>query len=544
MKQFSFPRIRLYKSFSVRTTLKVHAPKSRRKKGGKRRYEVVHPMLKIFDTAKFLLNSEKYSEKILNYAVSQENEWSRELAVFWEKWRCIEPWNEVYSDHANELDHCIPCMLHGDEGVGHRRKPLLQLSWGSMLRIGCGSLERMFLITSCPHKMYSKFNKGSSVGNTVIDKLLEECARSALMGYTGIETNSGHRFYLVFLGLAGDHPFQTKAYRSTRGHLKVDICPHCHANTYSVPFEDVSLGAMWRLTVFQSLPWRRDAPIPLALMPGANRPSFIRWDLMHMLPHGCARNFVASVICMMAGPMDIFLPGGDQTLNSKEHRLEEAHTHFQSWLDCTGQHARDMKDFSLDNLGWRQNRSYPEMTCKASDCNLLIKWLIDYLTTTPLLFDWVLETTLAGLQGLDEFMRLAYSDDRVFWNEEKQEQGKICLGMFLHSYVQLQRYWYERGWTFFKTVPKKHYSAHWHHDLWESLKDGKQWALSPGAFSTPILEDFIGVVCRISRTAHPSSVARTTIFKYLVQVRKVWAASKKIKKTVCGKGLGVSVACG
>ena len=479
--------------------------------------------------AKFLLNHSVYSEKLLNRPVSDVDGWTHDLLVFWEKWKCVEPRHPVFTDHSHDLQTCIPCMLHGDEGVGHRRKPIMQLSWGSLLRVGKGSLQRMFLITSCAHKSYSKFNKGSSAGNIVIDRLLEECARSALHAYThGIETRSGHKFFLVFVGLAGDHPFQTKAYRATRGHLKVDICPHCHANTYSVPFEDMGRHAMWRMTVFQSVPWTRDLPPPLALIPGALNPTFIKWDLMHMLPHGCARNYVASVICMMAGPLNIFLPSGvgGQTRNNKEHRLDEAYSHFQSWLDCTGNHVRDMKEFTVDNLGWRQNRSFPEMTCKASDCNVLIKWLIDFLTTTPLQIDWVLETTLAGLQGVDDFMRLSYTGDRIFWQVEKIQEGKACIGLFLNAYAQLQHYWHNQGWTLFKIVPKSHYSAHWHEALTEALQNSQEWALSPGAVSTPILEDFIGVMSRISRTSHPSSVARTTIFKYLVQVRKEWSAKK------------------
>ena len=486
-------------------------------------------MLKILDVAKYLLDSEKYSEKILNHPISQVCKWTHDLAEFWKKWECVDPTHTVFKDHGNELDHCIPCMLHGDEGTGHRRKPVLQLSWGSLLQVGKNALERMFLITSCAHKMYSKFNKGSEAGNVVIDKLLMECAKSALMAYTkGIETRSGRKFFLVFLGLAGDHPFQTKAYRATRGHLKVDVCPHCHANTYSVPFEDMSKEALWRQTVFQSVPWERNIAPPLALVPGAMHPKFIRWDLMHMLPHGCARNFAASIICMMAGPLDIFVPniGDGRMRNSKENRLDEAYSHFQSWLDCKQQHVRDMKEFTVDNLGWKLNRDYPEMTCKASDCNLIIQWLIDFLTTVPFKLCWVLETTLAGLQGVDEFMRLAYTGDRIFWCPEKQHQGKCYLGMFLHAYVELQHYWHKHGWTLFKIVPKSHFAAHWHEELAEALADQKEWAISPGAFATPILEDFIGTVSRISRTSHPGSVARTTIYKYLVEVRKVWGSPR------------------
>ena len=97
-------------------------------------------MLKILDVAKYLLDSEKYSEKILNHPISQVCKWTHDLAEFWKKWECVDPTHTVFKDHGNELDHCIPCMLHGDEGTGHRRKPVLQLSWGF---IAAGWKERV-----------------------------------------------------------------------------------------------------------------------------------------------------------------------------------------------------------------------------------------------------------------------------------------------------------------------------------------------------------------------------------------------------------------
>ena len=486
-----------------------------------------HPVIDIYDMAQFILQSEQFSEKLLNHPISNEEDWTAALETFWEKWRCLEPWNKVFEEHANDLAHCIPCMLHGDEGVGHRRKPIMQISWGSLLRVGKNSLQRMFMYTSCPHKLYSKYNKGAAHGNFVLDRLFKEFAKSAYKAYNGVPGKGERTFYLVFLGVAGDHPFQTKVYRSERGHLHLEICPHCLANTYSVPFEDLSIDALWRKTLFQAVPWNRHRMPPLAIMPGALDARFIRWDLMHMLPHGAVRTFVASVVCMMCGPLDMFESAWDAS-SSKEARLEEAYSHFQSWLTAKGSHVRDLKEFTVENLGWQQNRSFPDMTCKAADTTLLVQWLIDFISTVPFERTWVLCTALEGLEGVDEFCRLAYSsDDRLFWNQTKQRLGKCYLGAFLRAYVELAAYWHRAGWTLFKLVPKLHYSAHWHEDLRLSLEEGNAWALSPGAFSTPILEDYIGISSRISRTSHPSSVARTTIFKYLVEIRKAWSADVK-----------------
>ena len=132
---------------------------------------------------------------------------------------------------------------------------MLHLLWGPLLRVGFSAFERLFLITTCPHKYYTKFNQGIAAGNRVVDRLLQECGRSACQAYNqGIEVAGHGVFYLVFLGFAGDHPFQTKAFRSLRSHTGNAVCPHCHANTTDIPFEDHKLTAAWRRTVFQSVP--------------------------------------------------------------------------------------------------------------------------------------------------------------------------------------------------------------------------------------------------------------------------------------------------
>eukprot|EP00435_Cladocopium_sp_Y103_P036326 s630_g9.t1 len=323
---------------------------------------------------------------------------------------------------------CLPCLLHGDEGVGHRRKPVMQMLWGPLLRVGLGAIHRLFLVTCCPHKYYSKYNQGTAAGNTVLDKLMVECGRSAARAYySGIETSHG-RFHLVFLGLAGDHPFQVKMSHSVRSHLKVDICPWCEANVRDdVPFEDFSLGATWRKTVFQSVPWAPGTQPPMVLIPGGDHPGFLKWDLMHMIPHGCARNFCASITCMLCGPMQMFAPRPGPT-KKKERCLDAAYEHFEAWLACTGQCVRDLKEFSPENLQWINNRDFPDSNCKAADTTLWIKWLLDLLGTMPWEWQEPLDHAYQGLLAVDQFVRLCYNgNDRLFFGPEQQKAGSETL---------------------------------------------------------------------------------------------------------------------
>lgn len=429
--------------------------------------------------------------------------------------------HDVFSRHPGpeELSYCLPCLMHGDEGVGYRRKPVLQLLWGPLLRVGLGAANRLFLITTCPHKYYSGYNEGTAAGNPVVDRLMKECGRSACKAYyQGIPTKFG-TFKLVFLGLVGDHPFQTKVCTSLRGHLRKEICPWCEANTYDVPFEDCSSSARWRKTLFHSMPWK--VPPPFAIVPGGDHPSFIKWDLMHMVPHGCAHNFCASVVCMLCGPLGMFVPLPGSGLK-KDRSLQAAYSLLESWLMCVGKSMRDLKEFTPENLQWKLNRDFPDSTCKASDCTLLTQWLLDLIGTMPWEMTEPLKVAYEGLESLDQFQRLCYSGDRLFMDPARQRSTRdACVG-FLNAYSKLAVYWHGQGWCLFGFTPKYHYTSHWDHELTEAIRNCLEWAWNPGAFSTPMMEDFVGLTSRISRTVHAGTVPLNTIRKYLVEMRRLW----------------------
>ena len=479
-----------------------------------------HPMLPVRATCQVVLNG-RWAPKLLAGCALQDREsWSNKLLAFWERYRSVDGSHPVFRDHANTLATCIPALLHGDEGVGHRRRPVLQLSWGPMLAIGNGSWDRLFLFSTCPSKLYSKYNQGNAAGNPVLDRLLEEMARSMRTAYfVGVPTSVA-QFYIVCLGFSGDHIFQSKAFRCLRHHTRNDLCPHCLANLSDIPFEDVSMRALWTRTVFTTLPW--DTPPPLRFIPGADKAEFIQFDLMHVLPHGCGRTFIASVICMMVGPLNFFLPPGRK--RGVELRLEEAYSSFRSFCQANKFHPRDMQEFTKENLAWDSTSCFPDCGCKAMDCVMLFQWCIDLFTSMPLEMTEPISLAYAACCGFDDFNRLCYtSQNRIFWTRDEARKGYKFLRAFLKGYRALAWYWYERNWTLFNMTPKMHYACHWLWSLHEFLfNSDKTWFLNPGAFATPMMEGFVGYTSRIARTTHPSGVAVGTINKYLVEVRRAW----------------------
>ena len=168
----------------------------------------MHPFLSVLDFAKFLLTSEIHAWKLLaGYSLGQEVEWKAAFASFWGTFRALEPQHEVYDRHGGNLQHCVPVVFHGDEGTSFGKKGLFEFSWTPLLSAGASGISRYFLISQLPHKFYGKLSRGNQSGNAALDALMKAGVDSMLQAFVhGVECGP-HRFFLVALGLTGDHVF-------------------------------------------------------------------------------------------------------------------------------------------------------------------------------------------------------------------------------------------------------------------------------------------------------------------------------------------------
>ena len=88
---------------------------------------------------------------------------------FWERYRHTDPHHEVYKVHRERLEHCIPYMLHSDEGTGMKKKAVLICQIHPLLGLGSRRGEQLnylgstfltrLLYTTMPAKYYKKRRK-------------------------------------------------------------------------------------------------------------------------------------------------------------------------------------------------------------------------------------------------------------------------------------------------------------------------------------------------------------------------------------------------
>ena len=63
---------------------------------------------------------------LAGHSLEDRHAWENVFSTFWEKYEQVNPSHPLYVDfEATARGRCIPYFLHGDEGRGQRRVPLM-----------------------------------------------------------------------------------------------------------------------------------------------------------------------------------------------------------------------------------------------------------------------------------------------------------------------------------------------------------------------------------------------------------------------------------
>ena len=85
------------------------------------------PVLRMKSWCKFIFENQP-SLLLGGYNLSSSAKWQGMFQQFWDRYRNIEGDHDIYTS-GKPLSHCIPFLIHGDEGVTHRRRPFMVQSW-------------------------------------------------------------------------------------------------------------------------------------------------------------------------------------------------------------------------------------------------------------------------------------------------------------------------------------------------------------------------------------------------------------------------------
>ena len=103
----------------------------------------------------------------------EQHAWKAMFRDYWGKFRVVKGHHNVFQDHANELDCCVPVMLHGDEGRGKLRRAVRVTSIQPVL-VPDGhaghSFNSRFLHSIMPGELYA----GDATMSILQEALVEE----------------------------------------------------------------------------------------------------------------------------------------------------------------------------------------------------------------------------------------------------------------------------------------------------------------------------------------------------------------------------------
>ena len=139
------------------------------------------------------------------WSLGETGQFEGMLEDFWEKYAAIKP--DFSLAEGLEAKRCIPVALHGDEGRGKAKRPIMVLAWQPLLswkgpelvNMGGSSMTTRLLYTVIPSETYA--------GEQTLQTLLGALADDLNQLYSGgLEAGSQKGWLGVYLGRPGYVP--------------------------------------------------------------------------------------------------------------------------------------------------------------------------------------------------------------------------------------------------------------------------------------------------------------------------------------------------
>ena len=363
-------------------------------------------------------------------------------------------------------------------------------------------------------------------------KIISEDLRELV--HHGIQVGQ-KRYFIALVGAKGDLKWHSKIGKFTRGfehqgRVVDKCCCHvCLAGTSDLPAEDLGAEPSWVRTIYEERPWGEaddEQPSLIRIPYDMSRPeAMYKHDILHTLRLGVFRDYTGSTVFLLLR-WNYF--GDSGTVNTK---LEAAHGHFKLWLAANGKSAA-LRSFTKQLLQYKNKKSFPWFNVKASDCNLIMKWiatlLVGILNEQPP--SWqvpVLQALLATCQcGLSFYGGVC--NHTMFLPRVCAaalfEQGQS----FLNGYMFAAKWAFENEHCLYGVKPKHHFMKHMLLEIKQQVDAGDPLVASPLLWDCAQNEDLIGRVCRLGRKADGRTLSSRVLQNYLIKASLL--AKREVKK--------------
>ena len=417
------------------------------------------------------------------------------LLEFWRRYARTWPSHQVFAEgNSQQLRHCIPCYVHGDDGRSFKKSGVLIVN----LQGAIGQGSQPFVQKHSPCKKFRDRSMGLNVGGhsygsrllycsmqrkffakkpEVFQRLMANLAEQLLELQRGFEYKR-KRWHIICLGVKGDLPWLTKAGTFERHFLRAQrtlnprgtecpagICHLCHAGRSRIPCEDFTDSAAWATDGCDE-PWQHP-PSFMKLYHEPEKPSsFFKLDLFHNFHGGSGKDWVASAMTEM-----LVLMGG----TSREAKIDEMAHIMRAWSQGNRKDRPHSGDFCSERIGLTSYQVCPEASwSKHNDTTIYMRFLQHFLLTHPEHREHQkLRLIYAGTCAVNLALQLLYESGLWIPREIAHQAGSLGR-LWLAAYCKLARITHAEGFLRFPLHPKLHYLDH----QWRQLQahaQSSQW---------------------------------------------------------------------
>ena len=368
------------------------------------------------------------------------------IPMFWEG-VAQEEWCRRHPVHNEPLETAIPVRLHGDEGQGNKKAPVMIISWGSALVHG-PSMQTRLLFTVMPAKAYVR-RRGRNLTLEALYAILvwscqalftgkwPERAPDSWPGWVPKETGSlasGYR--CVFVGLKGDAKFIKEAMLWKLYWRACFVCFECFASRTDPLLNYLQLqdDAAWRFTGESHEHYLHNTPpncrSPLLGIPGF-RKDLVCYNLLHVVCLGIGQDFAGAAIVDLVKAGVFGDHGRELDGDALDPALHECVLQFRHWCVAERVGAPSFDTLTAGSLGLPE---YPSLPGKAADCRKMLAWL-PFVTSAHCMGKGQRETTLAACAWSMAMFWHVCGVAGMFLSEEQAERPTIAAwGIYARTF--------------------------------------------------------------------------------------------------------------
>jgi hypothetical protein len=413
---------------------------------------------------------------------------------------------------VGDLSHTVPIGLHGDAGAFSNQDSLFVLTWNSL--VGQGTTRELRFMATCIRKS-DLLPDGSTL--EAVFHVLAWSLNSLLEGLTphsdpdGLPLDGGGSplagpWKGACIQVRGDWQFYCQAFNFPAWNTNERMCWLCQASNVNseLLWTDFNTGAGWRGSVWSHEGYVADVEgrgeeLPNIFSIRGLRLECILVDVLHAVDLGVASLVVGNVL-------NEVLPGLGP---NREKQMATLNARLASWYKANKITSQVRGKLTWDKI--RATGNFPEFKAKAA----ATRHIVPFAAALAAEFDSGSEhdrRRRVVVESLLSFYAMVQAGARHISANDLRRLPECCQALCT-NYAHLSLEAVRANVPAWQLKPKLHLFQHLCHYQVQQFGNPRFYWTYPD-------EDMVGQMVEVAKSCHPSTLAKTALYKWLVMAFK------------------------